>query len=251
VNGVPVPGRRLSERAFHTEKWEKRSRQLSDAELLRGDRWDPLRDPNLRPMVERIPERPALLLELGCGPGLATLAAATLGHTIVYSDISEAAVLLARRRLRVNRSEDRARAAAAAGECLPFVGDQFDFVYGVGVLHHLALSAAASEIRRVLKQGASAVFVEPLGENPVLNLLRGCLREHTPDERMLSYTDLDRFGAQFSSVQLFESQLLSMIRLLGAPRVISDPLGAVDSWLTARSSVARRMCRVVTIVVTK
>jgi SAM-dependent methyltransferase len=64
-------------------------------------------------------------------------------------------------------------------------------MHGEGLLHHLALPAAGREIARVLKTGGRAVFKDPLGQNPVLELARDfdnlVARRCPPLERLCQY----------------------------------------------------------------
>lgn len=55
---------------------------------------------------------------------------------------------------------------------LEFEDETFDMVYGAGILHHLDFCRALDEVKRVLKPGGHIVFAEPLGMNPVANLVR-------------------------------------------------------------------------------
>ena len=57
--------------------------------------------------------------------------------------------------------------------------NNFDIVYGTGILHHLEIEKYLNEIFRLLKPGGSLVFIEPLGTNPLINLYR----KFTPNSR--------------------------------------------------------------------
>jgi ubiquinone/menaquinone biosynthesis C-methylase UbiE len=54
-------------------------------------------------------------------------------------------------------------------EDLRFPQSTFDLIYGHGILHYLDLEKSFGEIGRTLRSGGSAIFMEPLGQNPVLN----------------------------------------------------------------------------------
>ena len=67
------------------------------------------------------------------------------------------------------------------------VPDQFfDRVVGNGILHHLDLAAAMTEIHRISKPSAKAIFQEPLGDNMLMKLYRKIAGVHTSDERPLT-----------------------------------------------------------------
>ncbi len=63
----------------------------------------------------------------------------------------------------------------------PFADDSFDIVIGASILHHLELHRALTEIRRVLRPGGRAVFVEPLAHNPIMRLGRLLTRSARSD----------------------------------------------------------------------
>ena len=57
-------------------------------------------------------------------------------------------------------------------ESMKFEDKTFDVVYGSGILHHLNIDKAYRELARVLKPDGVAIFIEPLGHNPLINLYR-------------------------------------------------------------------------------
>ena len=82
---------------------------------------------------------------------------------------------------------------------MTFPAQHFDLVRGSGILHHLDLHRALTALTRVLKSDGRAVFFEPLGHNPLVNLYRRL----TPgmrslDEHPLREEDLQRIAAAFA-----------------------------------------------------
>ena len=71
-------------------------------------------------------------------------------------------------------------------------------VVGNGILHHLELPAAMTEVDKILKPEAKALFQEPLGGNPLLRLYRSVAGIHTLDERPLRREDLSYLSEQWS-----------------------------------------------------
>src|SRR3546814_13720576 len=57
-------------------------------------------------------------------------------------------------------------------EAMDFPDDSFDLVFGSGIIHHLDIDRAFAEIARVLRPGGRAVFVEPPGLNPAIEIYR-------------------------------------------------------------------------------
>lgn len=101
-------------------------------------------------------------LDLGCGQGSHAMALARAGYRLVGVDPSVRSLAHARR--------DGAVVAAGSALRLPFRDGSFDFVYAIGVLHHLAprdRHAALGEVRRVLVLGGRLLVHETNPRNPV------------------------------------------------------------------------------------
>src|SRR3546814_9362268 len=85
-------------------------------------------------------------------------------------------------------------------EAMTFPDDSFDLVFGSGIIHHLDIDRAFGEIARVLRPGGRAVFIEPLGLNPAIELYRRFTPSaRTPAEHPLLRRDFRRFDAAFGS----------------------------------------------------
>ncbi len=96
-----------------------------------------------------------------------------------------------------------------------FTNSCFDLICGSSILHHLNVTKAYDEIRRILQPDGRAVFLEPLGHNPLINLYRKrtpALR--SPDEHPLLIKDLQAANDFFSSLTINYFHLFS---LLGFP----------------------------------
>src|ERR1700686_2201597 len=134
----------------------------------------------------------AEVLELGCGTGDLTQQLLARGANLTALDLSNGMVAIARER--VNRfSRARACFVAAPVERCGLASESFDLVIGKWILHHADIGGAAREIRRVLRPGGRAVFLENSGLNPLLTLARnhlagrwGIPRYGTNDEHPLS-----------------------------------------------------------------
>lgn len=190
------------------------------------------------------------VLEYGCGTGSLALDLARSGSDVVGIDISP--VALARARKRARRAKVSATFVEMDAQSLDFPDRSFDLVSGSGILHHLELAPAVAEIRRVLRPGGAAVFVEPLGHNPLINVYR----RFTPamrsvDEeplRIASITSVT-LGFRECRVQHFNLTALAGVPLRRFERCagLIERLHRIDQWLFARSSLARRLAWVVVI----
>lgn len=98
------------------------------------------------------------VLEIGCGLGTDGAQFAKAGADYTGTDLTGAAVDLARRRFELFELSGTFQIADA--ESLDFPDNSFDLVYSHGVLHHTPDTAGAvREIHRVLRPGGRAVIM--------------------------------------------------------------------------------------------
>jgi SAM-dependent methyltransferase len=174
--------------------------------------------------------RGSAVLEYGCGVGASAHRLVDNGAASVTGiDISPVAVEQASARARAGGYESLAFRVMDA-ENLDFPSDSFDLICGTGILHHLDIGGAYSELSRVLGPGGSAIFLEPLGHNPLINLYRRRTPEiRTPDEHPLRIADLDQAAGYFGSVTVRFFHLLSMLALpLRDARSFGRAVSALD-----------------------
>lgn len=99
-------------------------------------------------------------------------------------------------------------------EALELDDDSFDLVCGNGILHHLVLERAYHEVARVTTPDGCAVFSEPLGHNPAINLYRRRTPEQrTADEHPLRVADLRLARRYFEDVQVHYFHLFDLLAL--------------------------------------
>jgi ubiquinone/menaquinone biosynthesis C-methylase UbiE len=144
--------------------------------------------------------RNAVFLDYACGNGqYALLAARSDARLALGFDISDVSVQNARRNA---AGLDNARYFQADAESTRLPDQCIDAAICSGMLHHLDLSYAFPELRRILKPGGKILAVEALDYNPAIKLYRAM----TPDMRtdwekahILSLKDL-RFASRFFNV---------------------------------------------------
>jgi SAM-dependent methyltransferase len=112
------------------------------------------------------------ILDLGAGSGFLSTLLAANGAEVDGVDVSEASLKVARWRADISGVGDRVRFHRMPAEALDFPDGSFDAVCGLFVLHHLDLSVAAPELRRVMKPGSAGAFLETSAESAVLMAAR-------------------------------------------------------------------------------
>lgn len=212
------------------------------------------------------------VMDLGCGYGETSAWLGLQGASVDAVDISPKMVEVSRALAERHGVAHRIRFHVAPGESLPFEDARFDAVFGHDVLHHLDLERAREEILRVLRPGARAVFVEPLGHNPIINLFRSrSPSTRTPDEVPLRFADFRKLRRGFRGFSHREFQGTTLALFLWFylveradpnkvrywKKIIVDAdryrkmfslLNGVDRTLLAIMPPAGRLCRMTVLV---
>jgi SAM-dependent methyltransferase len=152
---------------------------------------------------------------LCCGVAQEAVVFARAGAEVYGFDISENQVRAVDSLARQHGLQDRITVKPMPFEDLDYPAEFFDLAYGLAILHHVDLKRGAEELRRVLRPAGKAVFIEPLGMNPLLEFARRKLpyrhKHRTVDESPLTYDEIRRFTQAFSASRLQEVNLLSML----------------------------------------
>ncbi len=252
-----TPTDRLSsEQAFHNRQAQDRAatfRRSPESLHIDTDRYLD-HETWIRPAFQRLGNLIGRdVLDYGCGHGMAAVVLARAGARVTAFDLSAGYLHEADARARANGV--RVRFLQADGERLPFADGAFDRIWGNAVLHHLDMTVAGREIRRVLRPGGAAVFCEPWGENPLLDLARRRLpypgKSRTPDERPLRRRQIDQLRQLFPALEARGYQLLAMARRLLPPGRLTAGLEWCDTRLLGRVPALERWCRYVVITLPK
>jgi ubiquinone/menaquinone biosynthesis C-methylase UbiE len=200
------------------------------------------------------------VVDYGCGNGDLTLQLLVRGAAHVTSfDVSPGFVELAAARVAEHGLADRADVLVADAHHLELADESVELVAGVAILHHLDLKDALPELKRVLAPGGRAVFVEPLGHNPVLRLGRALTPSaRTPDERPLTARDWELCASVFPQFEHHERELLTILfmplNLVLRPawqRKLAGVLSHADGWLLRRFPFLGRYARLTILVFQK
>jgi ubiquinone/menaquinone biosynthesis C-methylase UbiE len=195
------------------------------------------------------------VLEYGCGLGKTAVLLAKSGAQVTTFDLSPTSVAVTRNRATQNELQTNINLTVAAGEHLPYADESFDVIFGRAILHHIDADLGWHELDRMLKSGGKAVFIEPMGMNPLLNFAR----DHIPypgknprgADRPLTYQEINTWGKGFRKVYYQEMQLFSMLeRGLGFHKRL-QVLRYFDRQLLTVFPGLRRYCRYVAIFMVK
>jgi SAM-dependent methyltransferase len=162
--------------------------------------------------------RGKIVLDYACGAGRNTIRAARAGAALAVGlDISRVSVEACRRRAAAEGVA--ASASFVQGDCeetgLP--SESFDTILCMGMLHHLDLSYALPELRRLLRPGGRMLAVEALNYNPAMKLYRWAtpgLRTDWERRHILSLKDV-RFARRF--LDLGEVRYWHLFSILATP----------------------------------
>ena len=176
------------------------------------------------------------VLDFGCGSGFHTLEVAKFASHVTGIDISPEAIRLAEESAAAAGLAARASFAVMDAEALDFEPGSFDVVCVRGVLHHMDLDAALTQIRKVLTPDGKAIFLEALANNPVIHAYRRRtphLRTAWEAEHILRYEDSKRMRRYFKTVDVrtFHLAALAAVPLRDTPvfQPARAALDAVDS----------------------
>jgi 2-polyprenyl-3-methyl-5-hydroxy-6-metoxy-1,4-benzoquinol methylase len=179
--------------------------------------WSWWADPR-REALDQIGEvRGLRILDYGCGFGALGMYLSSCGGHVWGFDLSHEATDIANETAR--RYGLSAKFEPMDAENLTYPDDFFDLVVGFGVLHHvIKYPHASAGLRRVMRPGGRAVFVETLWDNPLINLVRRfTLAEDDAGDAHLTDRNIREFAENFHEIHLEKRHLLYMLKRLVTP----------------------------------
>ncbi len=195
------------------------------------------------------------LLVYGCGHGTTAVVYAKLGYEVYGFDISPVGVAKAQRLAEVAGVSDRVHLSVQPAEQIDYPAEFFDVVEGVNILHHVDLSRALPELRRVLKPGGVAIFKDSLATPRrdrihamppfrwilppgTKNVRLGMVYEKTPDEQPLTPQNLAAIRQEFPKFETEQYRVLALFSTFMKSRTF---LEKCDAWLFRVFPAARRL----------
>jgi SAM-dependent methyltransferase len=212
------------------------------------------------------------VLDYGCGAAEGGVFLAKRGATVVGVDVS--ANMLAKARRLAAHHDVQIETRRVEGDRIPADDEEFDLIYGNGVLHHVPHDTAIPELARILKHYGKGCFIEPLPYNPLIKAYRKIAKEvRTPDERPISFRDLEMFSRYFAGIRHREFWFTTLAVFLKfylvdrvhpnkerywkkiytdaeAIRGLFQPLSAFDEAVLRRLPFLGRMCWTTVITLT-
>lgn len=175
-----------------------------------------------------------VFLDYACGNGENAIRAARAGAALsIGLDISRVSVTNARGDAAAAGVADRCVFVQADAENTMLPDHSVNVVICSGMLHHLDLSYAFPELRRILAPGGAILAVEALDYNPFIKLYRmltPAMRTEWEKAHILSHRDL-RFASRFFDVR--EVHYWHMFGILGPHlRPLQGALNRLDRIVT-------------------
>jgi ubiquinone/menaquinone biosynthesis C-methylase UbiE len=171
-------------------------------------------------------KRPKVILDYGCGGGWLSLLLSNWGFDVVGIDASTSMV---RKAKLICHEADLIVCDAMR---LPFRDKVFDCMIGISILHHLNLTKAFKELKRISLAGSRFVFMEPNLLNPLSAIGRKLLptEQHTREEKQftpgylrtafsLASFDLERYFALFF-LSFPTARLFKKARVTSCPSLV-------------------------------
>ena len=196
----------LREKDFHNEL-QSRSKERFENKFYKAlaNTWDDF--------FEKLKKnsKDAEVLDYGCGVGPSIIKVSRYEpKKITGIDISEISIKKAKERTKNLGANVELKVDNC--EKTSFENNQFDLVYGHGILHHLEFSKCLDEILRILKPGGSLLFVEPLGTNPIINLYRKLTpKSRSVDEHPFTGKDLEILKKKYQDVEIKYYGFLTLV----------------------------------------
>jgi ubiquinone/menaquinone biosynthesis C-methylase UbiE len=157
-------------------------------------------------------------LDYCCGNGETALYLAEQGAESWGIDISSVSVENAKKAAEDRNLSDRVTFRVMDAECMEFGDGFFDIVVVNGVLHHLELDRAYSELARVLKDDGEIICTEALRHNPIIHFYRKLtphVRTAWETQHILGKREIGRAKAYFKRVEV--ARFFHLTTLLAVP----------------------------------
>jgi len=144
--------------------------------------------------------KPTSICDFGCGSGEMATRLGSMGYRVEGYDVSPEVIEVARKRAMLDGVSDRVTFVVADGASDSLPKGKFDAVLAMSVLHHLPLDEGLRTLNDLLVPGGRIAFQEPVAYSRLLQWLRDRTpvpKDVSPDERQLSWAEIQRIGEVF------------------------------------------------------
>ena len=162
---------------------------------------------------------------------------AKIGAQVTGIDISSKMIELAQRNAAFNEMDKNISTQVMSVQAMDFADQSFDFVVGIGALHHLNLETAGHEISRVLRKGGKAIFLEPRIPFKWLIFIRSIFPNkcfESPGGAQLTDKEIRIFSEFFSKTKVDYFLFLRKLARFPVLNKLSDHLDKYDTYLINR-----------------
>ena len=187
------------------------------------------------------------IVDLGCGDGLNTVIMAALGAKVIAIDISDKCLETTSNRICANRLTSNVVLVHGDASAIPVEDGRVDGVLCASLLRHVDSMVAARQIRRILKPGGIASFVEQVTGPRWFARFRTILPrpDHvSDDERPLTYSQIFSVSRAVgrpgrSKEFMLTSRVLERVGIRSFAAMKRSC--AMDSWILNRFSFTRAL----------
>ena len=163
------------------------------------------------------------LLEYGCAFGNTSADYINAGANLTGIDISPEGIKRAKQAAQENSFD--ANYLVMNAEQMTFDEESFELCVGSGILHHLDTDKSIKEIARILTTDGCAIFIEPMGHNPVINWYRNRTPSmRTVDEHPLLEKDIKLISQHFNKVDVNYFALTTLLAVPFRNKAVFKPL---------------------------
>jgi SAM-dependent methyltransferase len=179
--------------------------------------------------------RDKTVLDIGCGSGENLAPLLARGARVIAVDLSQELLDLARKRLAISKLKLEPQFIVASAYDVPLPDASVDAIFCASLLHHLNVSRAMAEMKRLLKPQGVAVVKEPVRFSKAFGALRSLFSEQedvSEDEHPLTRAEFAQLkhGWIVSGERAFRLPMIALaIRVLGEQRALK--LWPLDRWL--------------------
>lgn len=180
----------------------------------------------------------ARVLDLGCGAGHVSFQVAPLVGEVLAYDLSEQMLAVVKATAQQCGLEN-IRTECGAAERLPFADAEFDFVFSRYSAHHWNdLGLALREVRRVLKPGGVAAFIDVMAPaEPLLDTHLQCIEVLRDSSHVRDYSaaewlrQVGEAGLRVSShsCQRLPIEFASWVERMRTPEVFRQAIRALQA----------------------